>query len=39
MRNKIYYYIHQESGSLWSSDQDYEEEGNPDGFVDPISEE
>jgi len=38
-KNKIFYYYHGESDSLWSSDRDFNEEGNPDGCTEPIDEE
>jgi hypothetical protein len=34
-----YYYYHPESDSLWSSNKDIEEEGDPDGCVEQISKE
>jgi hypothetical protein len=34
---RIYFYYHAESDSLWSSDRNFEEEGNPDGCTEPIS--
>jgi hypothetical protein len=34
-----YYYYHAESDSLWSSNLDLEQEGNPDGCTEPINEE
>jgi hypothetical protein len=36
MTNKFYYF-HAESGSLWCSNLSYEQEGNPDGCVEPIT--
>lgn len=34
---KKYYYHHAESDTLWSSNLDCEEEGNPDGCTEPIT--
>jgi DNA polymerase III sliding clamp (beta) subunit (PCNA family) len=34
---KYYYYYHAESDTLWSSNRDYEHEGNPDGCTEPIT--
>lgn len=33
---KYHYYYHCESDSLWKSNLDLEEEGNPDGCTEPI---
>jgi len=37
IKNRKYYYVHQESGCVWSSDQDFDDEGNPDGCTEPVS--
>jgi hypothetical protein len=36
---QIFYYYHAESGSLWESYNDFEEEGNPDGCTEQIEKE
>ena len=38
-KEKVYYYYHPESDSIWSSNKDIEKEPNPDSCIEPISKE